>query len=98
MTQVKRLMLDILKPHKPNALDFASSLAGLSEDLEVTLTVTEVDERTESVQILLLGSDINFQRVSERIKELGASVHSIDEVCVVGSTAETAAQAQAINT
>lgn len=94
MTQVKHLILDILKPHKPNALDFASSLAELSEDLEVTLTVTGVDEKTESVEMLLLGSDINFQLVSERIKELGGSIHSIDEVHVVGSKSEpdTAAQ------
>lgn len=91
MTQVKRLILDILKPHKPNALDFATSLAELAEDLEVTLTVTAVDEKTESVEMLLLGSDINFERVSERIKELGGTVHSIDEVYVTGSKTETAA-------
>ena len=92
MTQVKRLILDILKPHKPNALDFASSLAELSEDLEVTVTVIAVDEKTETIEMLLLGSDINFQHVSERIKELGGSIHSIDEVHVIGSKTETAAQ------
>lgn len=94
MTQVKRLILDILKPHKPNALDFASSLAELSEDFEVTVTVTAVDEKTEAIEMLLLGSDINFQLVSARIKELGGSIHSIDEVHVVGSKIETETAAQ----
>lgn len=89
MTMVKRLILDILKPHKPNALDFASSLAELGDDLEVTLTVTEVDEKTESVEIVLKGADINFELISARIKELGGSIHSIDEVCVVASNTHT---------
>lgn len=90
MTMVKRLILDILKPHKPNALDFASSLAELSDDLKITLTVTAVDEKTESVEILLQGCNINFELISSRIKELGGSIHSIDEVCVVSSNADIA--------
>jgi len=60
MTMVKRLILDILKPHKPNALDFASSLVELGEDLEVTLTVTAVDEKTENGEVQLQGPNINF--------------------------------------
>jgi len=88
MTMVKQLVLDILKPHKPNALDFASSLAELEVDLEVTLTVTEVDEKTESVEVLLSGSNIHFEHIASRIKELGGSIHSIDKVHVVSSKTE----------
>jgi len=84
---VKLLKLDILKPHKPNALDFASSLAEVHDELEVTLTVTEVDEKTESAEVLLQGPDIHFELVSSRIKEMGGSIHSIDKVKVVASQA-----------
>jgi hypothetical protein len=85
MTKVKKLILDILKPHQPNALEFASALAEQASDIQVTLNVVAVDEKTESVVAEIEGENINFERLTAHIKELGASVHSIDEVQVVSS-------------
>jgi len=85
MIKVKRLILDILKPHQPNALEFASSLAEHCGDIKITLRVIEVDEKTESVEAEIIGKNIDFERLTTHIKELGASVHSIDEVQVVHS-------------
>ena len=85
MIKVKKLILDILKPHKPNALEFASALAEQAGEIQVTLSVVEVDEKTESVVVEIEGDDIDFERLTAHIKELGASVHSIDEVLVVSS-------------
>lgn len=86
MIQVKKLILDILKPHQPNALEFASALAEKGNEIQVTLIVEAVDEKTESVVVKIEGSDINFEHLTERIKELGASVHSIDEVQVINTS------------
>ena len=83
-TCIKRLILDILKPHKPNALDFGIAIAELSPTLQVRVTVAEVDEKTESVVVVLEDSDIDFDSVARRIRELGATLHSIDEVDVSG--------------
>ena len=83
MIKVKKMILDILKPHQPNALEFASALAEKGSNIQVTLIVEAVDEKTESVTVEIEGDDINFEHLTERIKELGASVHSIDEVQVV---------------
>ena len=83
MIKVKKLILDILKPHQPNALEFASALAEKGNDIQVTLIVEAVDEKTESLIVKIEGNDINFEHLTERIKELGASVHSIDEVQVI---------------
>ena len=83
MIKVNKLILDILKPHQPNALEFASALAEKGNDIQVTLIVEEVDEKTESVIVEIVGDDIIFEHLTERIKELGASVHSIDEVQVM---------------
>lgn len=85
MIKVKRLILDILKPHQPNALEFASTLAEQGGDIQVTLNVDEIDEKTESVIVQIEGDAIDFERLTEQIKELGGSVHSIDEVKVVNS-------------
>lgn len=85
MTKTRRLVLDILKPHQPNALDFASTLAELGPDYCVKLTVTEVDKKTESTIVTIIGTDIKFEDIKAAVEKMGASVHSIDEVEVAGS-------------
>ncbi len=86
MIQVKRLVLDILKPHHPNALDFAKAIAEYGDGYRVHVTVQEVDEKTESLQVLVEGEDIQFATVVETITQNGASLHSIDEVEVRSTT------------
>jgi len=84
MPRVKRLVLDVLKPHRPSSLDFASAVAAAGQGYRVALTVVEVDEQTESVTVTIDADDIHFDAVEQRIRELGGSVHSIDAVEVVG--------------
>jgi hypothetical protein len=83
MVLVKRLVLDVLKPHQPYGLDFAKAIAEQGSDYRVTFTVHEVDEKTETVVIIIEGEDINFDAVNETITNLGGSLHSVDEVEVM---------------
>lgn len=83
MINVKRLVLDVLKPHHPNALDFASAIAACGEHYRVRLTVAEMDEKTETLQVVVEGEGIDLERIHRAINELGGSLHSIDEVEVV---------------
>ena len=85
MTRTRRLVLDVLKPHHPNALDFSSALADLGTDYRVKLIVSEVDENTESTIVTIEGADINFENIKTAIEKMGASIHSIDEVEVYGT-------------
>ena len=84
MSRVQRLVLDVLKPHQPNALEFARELAALDQNYGVSLKVVEVDEQTETIQVTLEGNALDFDRIAAAIAEAGASLHSIDEVSVVG--------------
>ena len=88
MVLVKRLVLDILKPHQPNALEFSQAIACAGGDYRVCLTVLEVDENTETLQVVVEGDSIDFNAVQSSISELGGSLHSVDEVEVL-SQAET---------
>ena len=85
MVLVKRLVLDVLKPHTPNSLDFAKALAEQGGGYRVNFTVMEVDEKTETVMIVVEGEDIQFEAINETINSLGGSLHSIDEVEVIDS-------------
>jgi uncharacterized protein len=86
MPLLKRIVLDILKPHHPNALDFAKAIAGPGD--RVMVSVMEVDEKTESVEVIVEGDDIRFDEIAATIANLGASLHSIDQVEVVGDRTE----------
>ena len=84
MVLVKRLVLDVLKPHQPNALEFSQALAKAGGNYRVCITVLEVDENTETLQVVVEGDAIDFDAVQSGISDLGGSLHSIDEVEVQG--------------
>lgn len=80
MVSVKRMVLDVLKPHQPNALEFSKAIAKAGGDYRVHLTVLEVDENTETIQIEVEGNTLDFDAIQSSISTMGGSVHSIDEV------------------
>jgi len=85
MVFVKRIVLDVLKPHSPSALEFAQAIAAIGADYHVHLTVIEMDENTETLQIEVKGGAIDFERVQNAISDMGGSLHSIDEVETQGA-------------
>jgi len=80
MAFLKRLVLDVLKPHQPNALEFSCKLAEVGNDYHIVLTVLEVDENTETIQLVIEGDDIDFEAVQSTITSMSGSLHSIDVV------------------
>ena len=86
MVLVKRLVLDVLKLHQPNALEFSQAIAETGVDYRVCITVLEVDAKTETLQVVVEGDAIDFDAIQSGISDLGGSVHSIDEVEVQGES------------
>lgn len=79
---IKRLVLDVLKPHEPNLPEFASKLCTLEGIEGVDVTLIEMDERTESLKVIIDGSAIDFKRLKEHMGDIGAVIHSVDQVTV----------------
>ena len=80
MSEVRRLVLDVLKPHQPTILVLADKLGDLEGVNGVDITLIEIDNKVENIKITLEGDDIDFQDVAEVVQETGASIHSIDKV------------------
>lgn len=80
MVSVKKLVLDVLKPHQPNALEFSQAIARAGDDYRVHLLVLEMDENTETIQIEIAGNAIDLEAIQSAITAMGGSLHSIDEV------------------
>lgn len=81
-TTIVRLVLDVLKPHNPNVIDFARSIAQVGGIKKVDASVIEVDVATETIKLIIDGSELDVSKVEEVIKKLGGAIHSIDAVVI----------------
>ena len=77
---LRRIVLDLLKPHDPTTLEFAQRIADADGVTGVNATVIEVDAEVENVKFTVEGDAIDFDAVEAVITELGGSLHSIDQV------------------
>ena len=77
---IRRLVLDVLKPHNPSIIELSKKIAVINGISGVNLTLDEVDQETESIKITIEGRAIDFDEVKEAIEELGAVIHSVDSV------------------
>lgn len=80
MIQIELIVLDVLKPHIPNILEFSQALARCGADYRVHITVVEIDKNTETLRTEIRANGIDYDLIQSTIMELGASIHSIDEV------------------
>jgi hypothetical protein len=80
MIRIKKIVFDVLKPHRPTGLEFASAIAERCPGSVVNLNVEAVDQNTESVLLRVEGESLDFDTISNTILELGGSIHSVDEV------------------
>ncbi len=80
LTSIKRIVLDVLKPHAPSIIELAGRLGGLEGISGVNISLEEVDKDTDSVKITIEGTNIDYENVNQTISECGAVIHSIDGV------------------
>jgi hypothetical protein len=80
--EIKTIVLDVLKPHSPSLPEFASFLAEFEGLTRVDITLVEMDERTESLKVVLNGTAINYDALKEYMGKQGAVIHSVDHVVV----------------
>lgn len=82
VSEIKTLVLDVLKPHSPPLPEFAAFLSELEGVETVDVSLVEMDEKTESLKVVLIGSGINYEELKEHISSQGAVVHSVDQVII----------------
>ena len=80
MTAIKRIILDVLKPHAPSIIEVAERLGGLEGITGVTITLDETDAETDTIKITIEGNNIIFENIKQELSDCGASIHSIDGV------------------
>lgn len=80
MGNLRRLVLDVLKPIDPSIVELVQALAKVVGVDGVNISIYEIDRRVENAKITVEGQDLHYDDIVGVIEENGGSVHSIDEV------------------
>lgn len=80
---VRRLQLDVDKAvARPDLLDLAEAINGVTGVEAVNITVTDIDVETMGTEVTIEGENIDINALFAAIEKVGAALHSIDEVVV----------------
>jgi hypothetical protein len=77
---LRRLVLDVLKPHSPSVVELSQALSKLKGVEAVNIITYEIDQKVENVKIIIGGQEIDFETIKKKLEDFGAVVHSVDEV------------------
>lgn len=89
MAGLRRLVLDVLKPHEPGNIVLALKLSELKNVDGVNLSLYEIDQTTENIKITIVGDEMDFDEIKRVIEDLGGVIHSIDEIVAGNKIIET---------
>lgn len=80
---VRRLLLDVDKAvQRPDILELAQVIDGVPGVEAVNITVTDIDIETVGTDVTFEGDNIDIPELVAAIENVGAAVHSIDEIVV----------------
>ena len=79
MNNIRRLVLDVLKPHEPSIIDLAQQLSNLEGIDGANISIYEIDRKVENAKVTVQGNNILYDEVLRVIQDNGGAVHSIDE-------------------
>ncbi|MCX6710268.1 MAG: DUF211 domain-containing protein [Candidatus Woesearchaeota archaeon] len=97
MGVIRRIVLDVLKPHEPTIEELASRLSDIEGTDGVDIVVYGIEKQVESIKITMEGSKINLAKARAIIEDFGANVHSIDKVTCGSKIVEEAETPQDVD-
>jgi hypothetical protein len=80
MAPIRRLVLDVLKPHDPGPVAVARAVSDLDGVSGVNATLIETDRKVENLKLTVEGGAVDDDAVRAEVERLGGTVHSVDEV------------------
>ncbi len=80
--KITHLELDVLKPHQPPLPEFAAFVGELDGITRLDISVLEMDEKTETLNIIVDGEALDYEALKSHMARQGAVIHSVDNVVV----------------
>lgn len=94
MAPIRRLVLDVLKPHEPPVSELTRRIADVEGVTGTNCTLVEIDQKVTNLTVTIEGEAIDEEGVREVIESHGASIHSVDEVAAGEELIEPSQPAQ----
>jgi hypothetical protein len=66
---IKKVVLDVLKPHQPTITELSSRIVSCNGANRVNVSLAEIDQNTESIKVVVEGSDINLETIRNCIED-----------------------------
>ncbi|MFH1182530.1 MAG: DUF211 domain-containing protein [Candidatus Woesearchaeota archaeon] len=79
LAKLRRLVLDVLKPHEPSIIVLSQQISALKGVDGADITIVGVDRKVENARITLEGENINYDNVVKIIHDNGGSVKRINK-------------------
>lgn len=80
MGNLRRLVLDVLKPLEPSIVELVQKIAALNGVDGVNISIYEIDRRVENAKITVEGKELSYEELRALIEANGGAIHSVDEV------------------
>jgi hypothetical protein len=80
MAPIRRLVLDVLKPHEPPLPELATDVADTDGVTGANVSLVEIDRKVINVKLTLEGPGLDYEAIVDAIEAHGGTVHSIDEI------------------
>ncbi len=80
MGNIRRMVLDVLKPHKPDIVEYSERLSEIKRISGVSIFLNEVDQETENIKVIIEGYNLQYDKIRTIIEGMSGSIHSIDAV------------------
>ena len=80
MAQIRRLVVDVLKPHEPSTLTFTQQVVEAESVAGVNATLIELDKEVQNVKLTIEGESVDYNAIEAIIEDAGGTIHSVDQV------------------
>lgn len=78
--RITRILIDALKPRDVSIVEVARELINLESITRVEINVAEVDARTETLKINLIGEHLDIKEIESALEKYATVIRSIDFV------------------
>ena len=72
--KIRRIVLDVLKPHDPSIVELSQRLASLPGVDGVNIMIYEVDRKVENAKITVEGTDLQFGDILQTVDAMGQAL------------------------
>ncbi len=80
MSVVRRLVIDVLKPHDPPLPEFSQHVSETDSVEGVSASLIELDKEVQNVKLTFEGEALDYDAIEAKIEELSGTIHSVDQV------------------